>query len=200
MFAKSQTDWPFGWSAKQAKRSNHDPAWKVKGNHGPSTTWLAANHSHPFPFPGPIARLGSFYAFTFHPIAAMVGFYLSTSPVFMLTGSAWKKKQPTLWTLGMSGKVSSWFVKSSTPVFLCDFSDGDAVMKSLGGCASGSRHAALPPPLSHSQHHQLRRSSRSGCNLESNGRFTFDALVVAFPPILRCHLLTHSTSWNYPCR
>merc|ERR1712208_135209 len=26
MFAKSQTDWPFGWSAKQAKRSNHDPA------------------------------------------------------------------------------------------------------------------------------------------------------------------------------
>ena len=94
MFAKSQTDWPFGWSAKQAKRSNHDPAWKVKGNHGPSTTWLAANHSHPFPFPGPIARLGSFYAFTFHPIAAMVGFYLSTSPVFMLTGSAWKKNNP----------------------------------------------------------------------------------------------------------
>ena len=104
MFAKSQTDWPFGWSAKQAKRSNHDPAWKVKGNHGPSTTWLAANHSHPFPFPGPIARLGSFYAFTFHPIAAMVGFYLSTSPVFMLTGSAWKKKQPTLWTLGCQEK------------------------------------------------------------------------------------------------
>ena len=26
MFANSQTDWPFGWSAKQAKRSNHDPA------------------------------------------------------------------------------------------------------------------------------------------------------------------------------
>ena len=25
-FAKSQTDWPFGWSAKRANRSNHNPA------------------------------------------------------------------------------------------------------------------------------------------------------------------------------